>query len=79
MTYFTSAGPFYGPLLRRHVGGTIDVLEARGQSASVGTAFCTGENAAGVAIWRLSIRGRDLPRGCVIPHRRSGRRDWDQT
>ncbi len=69
MRYFTSAGPPYGALLRRDVGGTIDVLETLGQSALVGTAFCTGENAAGVAIWRLSIRGRDLPRGCVVLHR----------
>ncbi len=69
LRYFTSAGPFYGALLRRHVGGTIDVLETLGQSTSVGTAFCIGENAAGVAIWRLSIGGRDLPRGCVVLHR----------
>ncbi len=69
MIYFTSAGPSYGALLRRHVGGTIEVLETLDELASVGTAFCTGENAAGVAIWRLSIRGRDLPRGCVVLHR----------
>ena len=69
MRYFTSAGPSYGALLRRDVVGTIDVLEPLSQSPSVGTAFCTGENAAGVAIWRLSIHGRDPLRGCVVLHR----------
>jgi hypothetical protein len=67
--FFTSAGPAYGPLLRRDVAGTLPVLEALGQPAPIGIAFCTGANAAGVAVWRLSIRGRDLPGGRVVLHR----------
>ena len=67
--YFTSAGPAQGALLRRDVAGTIIVLETLGQSSPVGTAFCTGENAAGVVVWRLSIRGRDVPGARVVQHR----------
>jgi hypothetical protein len=67
--YFTSAGPAMGVLLRRDVAGTIIVLEDLGGSSPVGMAFCTGENAAGVAVWRLSIGGRDLPGGRVVLHR----------
>jgi hypothetical protein len=52
------------------VAGTIDVLEAIDQSSPIGMAFCIGENAAGVAVWRLSIRGRNLPGGRVVLHRR---------
>lgn len=69
MSYVTSAGPGHGALLRRDVAGTIDVLEARGEATPVGTAFCIGANPAGVALWRLSIRGRDLPGACVVLHR----------
>ena len=69
MGYFTSAGPAIGVLLRRDVAGTISVLQDLGGSSPVGTAFCTGENAAGVAIWRLSVGGRDLPGGRVVLHR----------
>jgi hypothetical protein len=56
-------------LLCRDVVGTIDVLEALDPSSSVGTAFCTGANPAGVAIWRLSVQGRDLAGAHVVLHR----------
>ncbi len=69
MRYFTSDGPAHGALLRREVAGTIDVLEALDGTASVGTAFCTGANPAGVAIWRLSIRGRAASGADVVLHR----------
>jgi len=55
--------------LCRDVVGTIDVLEALDPSSPVGTAFCIGANPAGVAIWRLSVRGRDLPGAHVVLHR----------
>jgi hypothetical protein len=49
--------------------GTISVLEALDPSSPVGTAFCTGANPAGVAVWRLSIRGRDVLGAHVVLHR----------
>ncbi len=69
MGYFTSAGPARGALLLCDVAGTISVLDDLGGSSPVGTAFCTGENAAGVAIWRLNVGGRDVPGGRVVLHR----------
>src|SRR5262249_10850692 len=65
----TSAGPAYGPTRHCDVTGTIDLREAIDQSSPIGMAFCIGENAAGVAVWSLSIRGRNLPGGRVVLHR----------
>jgi len=70
LRYFTSAGPSYGPMRHSDVAGTIDVRETIDQSPSIGMAFCIGENAAGVAVWKLSVRGRNLPGGRVVLHRR---------
>jgi hypothetical protein len=69
LRYITNDGPAKGALLRHDVAGTIDVLEALDGATSVGTAFCTGANLAGVAIWRLSIWGRDMPGAYVVLHR----------
>jgi hypothetical protein len=69
LRYITNGGPAHGVLLCRDVVGTIDVLEAVDTSSRVGTAFCTGANPAGVAIWRLSIEGRDLAGAHVVLHR----------
>lgn len=69
MRYLTNGGPAHGALLCCDVVGTIDVLEAVDPSSPIGTAFCTGSNPAGVAIWRLSIRGRHVPGGHVVLHR----------
>jgi hypothetical protein len=69
LKYITRDGPAHGALLRRDVAGTIHVLEALGETAPIGTAFCTGANRAGVATWRLSIRGRDVPGAYVVLHR----------
>ena len=51
------------------VSGTINVLEALGQPSPVGTAVCIGENAAGVAVWKLSIRERDMLGRWIVFHR----------
>jgi hypothetical protein len=69
MRYLTNCGPAHGALLCCDVVGTISVLEALDPSSPVGTAFCTGANPAGVAVWRLSIRGRDVPGAHVVLHR----------
>lgn len=69
MRYITNGGPAQGALLSRDVVGTINVLEALDPSSPVGTAFCTGANPAGVAIWRLSILGRHIPGAHVVLHR----------
>ncbi len=69
MRYVTHGGPAHGALLCRDVVGTINVLEAVDPSSPVGTAFCIGANRAGVAIWRLSIQGRDVPGAHVVLHR----------
>lgn len=69
MRYITDGGPARGALLSRDVVGTIIVLEAIDPSSPVGIAFCTGANPAGVAIWRLTVWGRDVPGAHVVLHR----------
>ena len=69
MRYVTNIGPVQGAFMRRDVVGTIHVIEAIDPLSPVGTAFCTGANLAGVALWRLSIRGRDVPGAHVVLHR----------
>ena len=69
MRYVTNAGPAHGALLCCDVIGTLHVLEALDSSSPIGTAFCTGANPAGVALWRLSIRGRHMPGAFVVLHR----------
>ena len=56
------------------VVGTLHVLEALDSSSPIGTAFCTGANPAGVALWRLSIRGRHMPGAFVVLHCACGSR-----
>ncbi len=69
MRYVTNGGPTLGALLHRDVIGSIDVLDSLEPRSPVGMAFCTGANAAGVAVWRLSIRGRQVPGTHVVLHR----------
>jgi hypothetical protein len=68
--YYTSAGPAYGPLRHCDVSGTISVLEALGQPLPVGVASCIGVDAAGAAVWKLCVRGRDQTGRWVVLHRR---------
>jgi hypothetical protein len=78
LSYVTSTGPAHGALLRRDVAGTIEVLEALGEATPVGTGFCIGANPAGVALWRLSIRGVTRPEPvwfCIAPSGRHDRSD----
>jgi hypothetical protein len=60
MWYFASAGPAIGFLMFGAVRHEISVLEAPEDLMSVGTAICCGLDAAGVALWRLIIRGAEL-------------------
>jgi hypothetical protein len=60
MWYYASAGPALGLLMFGIVLNAINVLEAPNDSVPVGTATCDGLDAAGVAVWRLVVRGAEL-------------------
>jgi hypothetical protein len=60
MWYYAGAGPALGLLMFGIVRNEISVLESPDDLKSVGTALCCGLDAAGVALWRLMIRGAEL-------------------
>jgi hypothetical protein len=67
--YFTNASPERGPLLYGSVPGAIGVLEALDKSMPVGMALRVGADAAGRALWALTVDGEDLPGRWVVVDR----------
>ena len=62
MTYFTNIGPKNGPFLWRDArGAAIGVLEAPDNHSPIGMALPFGWTKDGVARWRLSVRGAQVP------------------
>jgi hypothetical protein len=59
--YFTNAGPLRGPFLYRDVTAAAEVVGASDRRHPVGVAVCIGQDAAGVARWRLVVRDSVLP------------------
>ena len=58
-----------GPIKYRQVPDAIGVLETPDNPEPIGNAFCTGWNAAGLAVWRLTVRTIELPGRWVIVDR----------
>jgi hypothetical protein len=77
-SYYADTGPVYGPLKYRDVVGALAVYEGPDCRAPVGTAHCIGWDAAGSAIWRLTVPDGDDEGPCVIADRQfiSTRPDW---
>jgi hypothetical protein len=67
--YFTDVGPDRGPLLSGTVPGAIGVIEDLDQLMPVGMALRVGADAAGRALWALTIDGDDLPGRWVVVDR----------
>jgi hypothetical protein len=68
--FYANAGPARGPLMDRDVPGAIGVLEAPDRLMPVGMALPVGWGAGGVALWRLTLRGVDLPGRWFLVDRR---------
>jgi hypothetical protein len=47
-----------------------DVLKAPRDEVPIGLATCVGQDGAGVAIWRLTIHGAELPGGWIVASRK---------
>ena len=69
MRYFTNVGPDRGPVLSGTVPGAIGVIEDLDQLMPVGMALRVGADAAGRALWALTIDGDDLPGRWVVVDR----------
>jgi hypothetical protein len=67
--YFTDVGPDRGPLLYGTVPGAISVLEALDKPMPIGMALAVGVDAAGCALWALTVAGDDLPGRWVVVDR----------
>jgi hypothetical protein len=61
MAYFTNIGPVKGPYLDRDATAAIGVLGALDKPFPIGMALPIGPNDARVALWRLIVRGVELP------------------
>ena len=66
MRYFTDAGPFRGPLPHRIWPDAIGVLESLDRPMPIGMALAVGVDAAGRALWTLSVEGQDLPGRWIV-------------
>ncbi|HZW33454.1 MAG TPA: hypothetical protein VFF52_22235 [Isosphaeraceae bacterium] len=63
--HISAAGPVrYGP-----VPGSIGVLDSPDHPMPIGMANCTGWDRAGLAVWRLTVEGADVPGRWVIVDR----------
>jgi hypothetical protein len=58
-----------GPVRCGQVPGSIGVLDAPDKPMPIGMANCTGWDPAGLAVWRLTVEGADVPGRWVIVDR----------
>jgi hypothetical protein len=63
---YSRPGPVRGPLLYRDTPDAIGVLESPTNHMPVGMALAIGPDGAGVAVWRLSVHGAELPGRWVV-------------
>ena len=66
MRYFTNVGPVRGPLRYGATPDAIGVLASLDQPMPLGMALCIGVDAAGCALWTLTIDGDDLPGRWIV-------------
>jgi hypothetical protein len=68
--YFSQAGPRFGPFLRQDVEGrVIDVTGSPVRGTSIGTAQPCGWAAEAAQLWKLTVRGAELPGRWVLINR----------
>ena len=58
-----------GPVRYRQVPGAIGVLDDPKNSMPIGMAMCKGWDRDGLAVWRLTVRGADVPGRWIIVDR----------
>jgi hypothetical protein len=58
-----------GPVRYGQVPGSIGVLDSPDKPMPIGMANCTGWDADGLAVWRLTVEGADVPGRWIIVDR----------
>ena len=66
MRYFANAGPDRGPIVCGTTPDAIGMIEDLEKPIPVGMALCVGVDAAGRALWTLSVEGQDLPGRWIV-------------
>ena len=64
--YRTAGGPASGPLKHRGAPASIDVLGPGEADGVVGSATLVGAAGAGVALWRLTVGGVEVPGTWIV-------------
>jgi hypothetical protein len=70
MWYCADVGPTIGLLMFEDSMRRIEVLEGFDNDSPVGTASRIGSDPAGLAVWRLSVRGAQLAGRWIVVDRR---------
>jgi hypothetical protein len=71
MGFYATSGPRSGPFLWRDtLGASIGVLGARDKTSPIGMAAPVARDEAGVALWKLTVRGVVVPGRWVVVARR---------
>ena len=68
-TYLSKVGPKSGPVRDRDNQGAIGVLGSPGNNMPIGMALGAGRTEDGLAIWRLTVRGAEIPGRWIIADR----------
>jgi hypothetical protein len=66
MTYYTDVGPLSGPLCSKHGFLAIRVFGAGPIQEAIGVALAEGQDANGLALWRLTIGEAEMPGTWVV-------------
>jgi hypothetical protein len=74
--YFTSIR-YLGPVRYGDTHGFLGVLECPDDPVPIGVASRVGQTEDGTAVWRLAVRGHDIPGRWVIIDRRFEAVDGD--
>ncbi len=70
MWYCAGVGPSTGLLMFEDAMRCIDILDGFDIGPPVGTASRLGSDSAGLAVWRLTVRGTDLAGQWIVIDRR---------
>jgi hypothetical protein len=68
MEYYTNACTRGRVRYRQLVASAIGILEAPANNVPIGMAFHAGRSTDGLALWRLKVRGADVPGLWIIIH-----------
>jgi hypothetical protein len=64
--YFTTSGPKFGPILWRDRSRAIEVFKGTDDRRPIGMALEIGQTEGGVALWKLTVQGDEVPGRWIV-------------